>query len=126
METFSFFRPGEVELPGTPFWWEGPNGGRILTYRPEEGGYQNERDDMIAKLDRCLATATNKGSKHIGCYYGLGNHGGGPTRRHLVSLAFLQGLSHPEIAAATGLALGTVKSHLRRALMQLRKDLEAV
>lgn len=47
-----------------------------------------------------------------------------PTRRHLVSLAFLQGMSHQEIAAATGLALGTVKSHLRRALTQLRRELE--
>ena len=49
-----------------------------------------------------------------------------PTRRHLVSLAFLQGMSHQEISAATGLALGTVKSHLRRALTQLRKELEVV
>ena len=47
-----------------------------------------------------------------------------PARRQLVSLAFLQGMSHQEIAAATGMALGTVKSHLRRALTQLRKALE--
>lgn len=45
-------------------------------------------------------------------------------RRHLVSLAFLQGMSHQEIAQATGMALGTVKSHLRRALAQLREQLE--
>lgn len=45
-------------------------------------------------------------------------------RRHLVSLAFLQGMSHQEIAQATGMALGTVKSHLRRALTQLREQLE--
>jgi len=47
-----------------------------------------------------------------------------PARRQLVSLAFLQGMSHPEIAAVTGMALGTVKSHLRRALSQLRRTLE--
>jgi RNA polymerase sigma factor (sigma-70 family) len=47
-----------------------------------------------------------------------------PERRHLISLAFLKGLTHPEIAAATGLALGTVKSHVRRALAQLRDELE--
>jgi RNA polymerase sigma factor (sigma-70 family) len=45
-------------------------------------------------------------------------------RRHLVSLAFLQGMSHQEIAQTTGMALGTVKSHLRRALAQLREQLE--
>ncbi len=47
-----------------------------------------------------------------------------PERRHLISLAFLQGMTHPEIAEATGLALGTVKSHVRRALAQLRAELE--
>jgi len=49
-----------------------------------------------------------------------------PERRHLVSLAFLQGLSHQEIAEATSLPLGTVKSHVRRALAQLREALEAL
>ena len=48
-----------------------------------------------------------------------------PERRHLVSLAFLQGLSHQEIADVTRLPLGTVKSHVRRALAQLREALEA-
>jgi RNA polymerase sigma-70 factor (ECF subfamily) len=44
-------------------------------------------------------------------------------RQHLIGLAFLRGLSHPEIAAATGLPLGTVKSHIRRALVELRAAL---
>lgn len=45
-------------------------------------------------------------------------------RRRLISFAFLQGLSHQEIAEAAGMPLGTVKSHLRRALAQLRDALE--
>jgi RNA polymerase sigma factor (sigma-70 family) len=44
--------------------------------------------------------------------------------RQLVSLAFLRGLTHEEIAAAMALPLGTVKSLIRRALLQLRTHLE--
>jgi RNA polymerase sigma-70 factor (ECF subfamily) len=47
-----------------------------------------------------------------------------PERRRLVSLAFLQGLSHQEIVDVTRLPLGTVKSHMRRALTQLREALQ--
>jgi RNA polymerase sigma-70 factor (ECF subfamily) len=43
-----------------------------------------------------------------------------PDRRRLVGLAFFDDLSHSEIAELTGLPLGTVKSHLRRAIHSLR------
>lgn len=46
-----------------------------------------------------------------------------PQRRQLLSLAFFQGLSHQEIADAVGLPLGTVKSHVRRALAALQCQL---
>jgi RNA polymerase sigma-70 factor (ECF subfamily) len=47
-----------------------------------------------------------------------------PIRRRLLALAFFLDLSHQEIAVTTDLALGTVKSHIRRALGILRKELE--
>ncbi|MCC6706764.1 MAG: sigma-70 family RNA polymerase sigma factor [Gammaproteobacteria bacterium] len=43
-----------------------------------------------------------------------------PIPQRLLGLAFFEGLSHSEIAARTGLPLGTVKSHLRRAQDSLR------
>jgi RNA polymerase sigma-70 factor (ECF subfamily) len=46
-----------------------------------------------------------------------------PVRQRLLALAFFYDLTHSEIADATNLAEGTVKSHIRRALATLRKDL---
>lgn len=46
-----------------------------------------------------------------------------PIPRQLVSLAFLRGLSHEEIAQCSGLPLGTVKSHIRRALLGMQQSL---
>lgn len=44
----------------------------------------------------------------------------GADRRQLVVLAFIDGLSHSEVAARVGQPLGTVKSSIRRALSVLR------
>jgi len=44
-----------------------------------------------------------------------------PEQRYLISLAFYDGFSHSEIAAKTGLPLGTVKGRIRVALFELRK-----
>lgn len=46
-----------------------------------------------------------------------------PEQRQLVALAFFKDMSHQQISDCTGLALGTVKSNLRRALQKLRRSL---
>ncbi len=41
-------------------------------------------------------------------------------QQHAIALAYFGGLSHGAIAAALGLPVGTVKSHIRRGLLRLR------
>jgi RNA polymerase sigma-70 factor, ECF subfamily len=48
-----------------------------------------------------------------------------PDERLCVVLAYSEGMSHGEISAATGLPLGTVKSHVRRGAERLRASLYA-
>lgn len=48
-----------------------------------------------------------------------------PLPRQLIALSFFRGLSHEEISIQANLPLGTVKSHLRRAVINLREALTA-
>ena len=44
-------------------------------------------------------------------------------QRRVIAMAIYQGLTHEEIAAATKLPLGTVKTHIRRGLLRIREIL---
>lgn len=63
-----------------------------------------ERADLHRTLARCRRTMARLS----------------PAQRETIRLAFDEGLSYPEIAAATGVPLNTVKSRVRLALGHLR------
>ena len=46
-----------------------------------------------------------------------------PEQRQVLQLSIIHGLSHQEIADATGMPLGTVKTHARRGILQIREIL---
>jgi RNA polymerase sigma factor (sigma-70 family) len=46
-----------------------------------------------------------------------------PEQQQVLRLSIVQGMSHQEISEATGMPLGTVKTHARRGLMQVRQTM---
>ena len=98
IESFAFTRPAQREfpLPESAFWWEGESGARILCFRPIHMGYCSERDAMKGQLDHAYNQANKEGRTNFGCFYGLGNHGGGPSRRHLAEIQEWR-KDHPEV-----------------------------
>jgi len=86
MSAYVFMRPHphEQRLPSRLFWWESNDGSRVLTFRiPYE--YCTWGKDLRLHVQRC--TAELKGEiDELMCFYGVGNHGGGPTRENLASI----------------------------------------
>lgn len=88
--------PRDYPLAKPAFRWIGAGGAEILAYRPPVGWYGAEREEMPRRLDGLLAEAAGAGLRHVGVFYGLGNHGGGPTRRQLAE-ARAWAVAHPEV-----------------------------
>ncbi|MFK4791772.1 alpha-mannosidase [Microbacterium sp. ZW T5_56] len=86
IDSYCFLRPGphEGDLDGTLFHWESPDGSRVLGYRiPFEycsppGDVAGQTEKSLGQLDRSLGEAM--------VFYGVGNHGGGPTRANIDSI----------------------------------------
>jgi alpha-mannosidase len=69
-----------TKFPHKLFWWEAPDGSRLLTFFPHD--YVNQMEPM--RIARDLAdTRRISGLGHMLHLYGVGDHGGGPTRQML-------------------------------------------
>jgi alpha-mannosidase len=92
MDAYVFMRPGphEMALPGPLFWWESADGSRVLAMRlPHE--YCSPREDLGNHLDKSIAQLPDQWTEMM-VFYGVGNHGGGPTRENLDSIRRLSGV----------------------------------
>jgi alpha-mannosidase len=86
IDAYLFMRPGphEMTLPGPYFWWESPDGSRVLAYRiPHE--YCSSGQDLGYQIDKSLAQLPAD-APELMVFYGVGNHGGGPTKANLESI----------------------------------------
>jgi alpha-mannosidase len=70
------------QLPFKLFWWESPDGSKVLTYFPH--GYGNTSlDPLRLSIDMAAARKDSPGLTEMMDLYGVSDHGGGPTRAML-------------------------------------------
>ncbi len=69
------------QLPMKLFWWQSPDGSRVLTYFPHD--YANGIDPVKIAADVNRARELNPGLSELMHLFGVGDHGGGPTRAML-------------------------------------------
>ncbi|MDR1780411.1 MAG: glycosyl hydrolase-related protein [Tannerella sp.] len=88
MEGYVFMRPGEGEkhLPANLFWWEAPDGTRILAYRIhhhygslDQGEAKTMREDIRGAAEYIPEHPVPMIMK----FFGVGDHGGGPSKAHI-------------------------------------------
>src|SRR5262249_42011730 len=95
--SYVFMRPSphEKTLPGRLFWWESDDGSRVLTFRIpfEYCTSGKELDQHIRRVANEIKTPVDE----IMCFYGVGNHGGGPTKQNIESIKRLN--QEPDLPA---------------------------
>ena len=70
------------QLPLKLFWWESPDGSKVLTYFPHDYANDDLNPVRLAK-DMAVARHRSPGMLDMLDLYGVGDHGGGPTRAML-------------------------------------------
>ncbi len=97
LDFYVFMRPGPHEkgLPGRLFWWESDDGSRILAFRLPFS-YTGWGQDLEAHIRRCAAEMKPPINAAM-CFYGVGDHGGGPTKENIENIRHLS--DDPELPA---------------------------
>src|SRR5512143_773307 len=83
-EMYIHMRPqaGKLDLPADLYRWRGVDGTTIPAYRIAVGLYHTEHDNIEIRLREAVDLALKLG-RDVPVFWGLGNHGGGATRRDL-------------------------------------------
>ncbi len=83
MNAYVFMRPSPHEkgLASRLFWWESDDGSRVIAFRlPFE--YTASPEGLEKHVRRCAEELKPPYDETM-CFFGVGNHGGGPTRENL-------------------------------------------
>lgn len=80
-DSYVMMRPmqHEMALPEPLFIWEGNGGGEVMTWRIPRS-YNAESPEVLKQNILSALEVAKIDVPHVMCFYGIGNHGGGPTR----------------------------------------------
>ncbi|GHU66381.1 hypothetical protein FACS189447_07120 [Spirochaetia bacterium] len=100
MDSYVFMRPmaHEKTLPKALFNWEGVDGSKVLAFRLlgyNSGGDSQWGEKLIESIDHHAEAANREGTPFM-CFYGVGNHGGGPTKHNIKTIDEIKS-KNPEI-----------------------------
>jgi len=90
MKHYVFMRPAPYEksLPADLFWWEAPDGSKVLTYRIQQS--YNDTQMSGERMKNVIEQATGQPMKDFMYFYGAGDHGGGATKENIKSVKALE------------------------------------
>ncbi|GAB3427382.1 hypothetical protein GCM10027516_32450 [Niabella aquatica] len=85
MEKYVFMRPmsWEKQLPADLFWWKGADETQVIAYRIQDDYATNPPVSVRARLHSCLGLSEKQPMKSFMSFYGVGDHGGGPTKENI-------------------------------------------
>lgn len=139
MDRYIFMRPGELEkeLPTHVFYWEAPDGSKVLASRltrmysttalgrmlrdgtcTEKEYFQKEINEAVEKSDPKYDEAL--------FFFGVGNHGGGPTKRNIEMIQELRA-EYPDmnfIFAQPDRYFDDILAHEKEQIITIKDDLQ--
>jgi alpha-mannosidase len=98
------------QLPFRLFWWESPDGSKVLTYFPTDYVHMNVNPTRIS-ADFAESAERNPGTREMLDLYGVGDHGGGPTRAMLDQADHWMAAAKDPESAVPALHYGTAQSY---------------
>jgi alpha-mannosidase len=105
------------QLPFKLFWWQSPDGSKVLTYFPHDYGNESLNPVRLSE-DLRVAREHAPGMLDMMDLYGIGDHGGGPTRDTLD-----QGFHHVGTGHVTPkYEFGTAQSYFSAIETQIAPD----
>jgi alpha-mannosidase len=109
------------QLPFRLFWWESPDGSKVLTYFPTDYVHSDLNPTRIS-ADFAESADRNPGTIEHLDLYGIGDHGGGPTRDMLDQGDHWIDLSHNSDTAVPTMRYSTVQHYFDDVQSHLNPD----